>query len=181
MWLTSLRMLLGFCVVTGIFYPLIVFGIGQAFFSKEAEGTLLVREGRVIGSELIAQKFEGPRYLHGRPSAGDFATLPAAASNLGPTSEKLAVQVKAQKARWGEAAPAELLFASGSGLDPHISPKAARMQLERISAALHLDQTQKQRLNTLVEDMTEGPELGFLGPPRVNVLKFNLKLDEMFP
>src|SRR5207342_2147974 len=140
--------------------------------------------GMPVGSELLAQKFADPKYFQSRPSAGDtpYATVPSAASNAGPTSEALkkAVEERAADLRQrfsppaGVGLPSDLLTTSGSGLDPHISPEAARFQIAAVAAARGFDATQTEQLRTLVVFMTEPPQFGFLGEPRINVLKLNL-------
>lgn len=176
-------------LVTGVVYPLLVTLIAQAVFPHQANGSIL-RAGGVsplsplIGSELIGQHFEQPHYFWGRPSATDPVPTNAASStgsNLGPTSPALldAVRTRVEtirKAHPGQTGPipADLVTASASGLDPHISPAAADYQVTRIARARALDET---RIRTLVESNTEGRTFGLLGEPRVNVLKLNLALD----
>lgn len=178
---TAMRMLMVMTLLTGAVYPLFIYGAGRVFFPHAAGGSLVERDGVVVGSSLVAQKFTNPRYVRPRPSAADYATMPSGASNLGPTSAKLAAFVAEQRRQWGPEVPSELLFTSGSGLDPHIGPDAVLLQLERVAVARRLDRDQVERLRVLVAELTETPELGFLGPSRVNVLRFNLKMDELFP
>ena len=182
--LQSLRLTLLFTVLTGALYPLLVTGVAQLLFPRRANGSLVHREGRAVGSELLAQKFESPRYFHPRPSACDFATVPSGASNLGPTSAVLQSNVAARAAAFRRdhgvpndaPVPSDLLFASGSGLDPHISPEAARAQVGRVAAARGLD---SRHVAALVDRFVEPPQLGFLGEPRVNVLQLNLAVDNL--
>jgi potassium-transporting ATPase KdpC subunit len=175
-----------FTVLVGLAYPLLLFGIGQAAFRGGADGSLVTADGRVVGSRLIGQSFDAPGYFWGRPSAagdGDDATA-SGASNLGPTSRRLADTVQqrikallaADPGTTAADIPAELVTASGSGLDPDISPAAAHFQVRRVAAARGLD---PERVRALVRRHTQGRALGFLGEPRVNVLQLNLALDTL--
>ena len=186
--LTDLRRgavaLVAITVLVGLAYPLLMLGIGQVAFGGAADGSLVRRDGQVVGSRLIGQAFDAPGYFWGRPSAaGDgYDAGASGASNLGPTSQALADAVAERvdallAAHPGTTAadiPAELVTASGSGLDPHISPAAAAFQVDRVAAARRLDPA---RVRDLVREHTEGRDLGFLGEPRVNVLELNLALD----
>ena len=171
-------------VLTGALYPLAVTGISWLFFRDKANGSVVARDGKVVGSSLFAQKFESDRYFWPRPSAADFATVASGASNLGLTSAKLQQQVAERAAKLREAhhlsadaplAP-DMIYTSGSGLDPHISPEAARLQAVRVAKARDLDE---RRVFQLLDRSIEGPQLTILGEPRVNVLKLNLELDAM--
>ena len=180
-------MLLVLTVLTGVVYPLLVTAIAQVAFPRQANGSLVLMNGRVVGSMLLAQGSTNLANFWPRPSAAGFATVPSGASNKGPTSADLkrAVQERAAFLRRAHQlppdapVPADLLFASGSGLDPHISPQAARFQIARVAQARHFAAEQQQRLAQLVEQSIEPPQLGFLGEPRVNVLKLNLALDAL--
>lgn len=183
--LPAARLFVTLTVLTGVLYPLAVTGLASLLFPHRAGGSLVVRDGDVIGSELLAQKFNGARYFWPRPSAVDYATVPSAASNLGWTSAKLKASVlKREKSLkrshpYADDIPAEMLFASGSGLDPHISPEAARFQMERIAKARGFDSEKKRNLAKLVHRLIESPQWSFLGQPRVNVLLLNIELDEL--
>jgi K+-transporting ATPase ATPase C chain len=181
-------LLLLLTVITGGVYPLIVTGVAQLAFSKNANGSLILRDGRVEGSELIGQPFGDPRYFWGRPSATAPFPYNAAASsgsNLGPANPALNDAVKARIASLrgvspgsGEPVPVDLVTASASGLDPHISPAAANFQVSRVAKARTMSEMEVRKL---VAECTEGRQLELLGEPRVNVLKLNLALDAMGP
>jgi potassium-transporting ATPase KdpC subunit len=180
----ALTMLLALTLLTGVVYPLIVTGLAQMIFPQQANGSLMVREGKVIGSELIGQYFDEPKYFWGRPSATSPFPYNAAASsgsNLGPTNPVLIEAVKTRVAALRAAdpgneapVPVDLVTASGSGLDPHISPAAAQYQVKRVARARGLDEN---TVKELVARHIEGRQFGFLGEPRLNVLKLNLALD----
>lgn len=189
--LVSLRMLLLLTALTGVAYPITVTLLAKALFSGKASGSLISQDGHVIGSELLAQRFTTERYFWPRPSAGDdgtnYVTVPSSASNKGPTSGELMTIVQSRESAFRAAhavaadapVPADMLFASGSGLDPHISPEATRLQIKRVAVARNFDGSQTRRLAALVDQYVEPPQLGFLGDPRVNVLKLNLALDSL--
>lgn len=172
----SFRIYIVLTVLTGILYPLAFTGIAQLLFPKQANGSRAVVDGRLIGSDLLAQKFESPRYFWPRPSAADYATVASGASNKGPTSADLKKSIDLQREKFGADAPVDLLTASASGLDPHVSPEAARMQIARVAAARKLA---PEKLRDLVEQKVEGPQLGIFGEPRVNVLQLNRELDRL--
>jgi potassium-transporting ATPase KdpC subunit len=174
--LQSLRIYLVLTLLTGILYPLAMTGIAGWCFPTQAIGSRIVDNDKLVGSELLAQKFESPRYFWPRPSAGDFATVPSGASNKGPTSTDLKKSIDERRAKFGTDAPIDLLTASGSGLDPHISPEAARSQISRVAAARNIS---PQRISQLVDQTIESPQFGFLGEPRVNILRLNLTLDQL--
>jgi K+-transporting ATPase ATPase C chain len=168
--------------LTGIAYPLLITGVGRLFFVRQAEGSLIIDRGKVLGSELIAQKFTDSRYFWPRPSAVDYNPLPSGGSNLGPTSASLKDSIVVRRSRFaadGAPIPADLLCASGSGLDPDISPEAAHYQLERVAFARQLDKAQRTALLLLIDRYTEAPTIGILGQPRVNVLRLNMALDSL--
>jgi K+-transporting ATPase ATPase C chain len=178
---SSLRLLLVLTLVTGVAYPLLVWAVGQACFHHQAEGSLVVRGNTAIGSALLAQDTAGnPRYFQPRPSAAGYATVPSGAGNQAWTSGALAKTIAARRAAYPSdvAVPAELLTASGSGLDPDLSPTAIRLQLERVASARRLSSGQRAALDELVAQLTVG---GQLTPARINVLALNLALDARFP
>ena len=191
MWrqsLIGLRMTLMLTILTGLLYPGLVTGICQMIFPNQANGSLIVKNGHVIGSALIGQSFTRREYFQPRPSAaGNDGYDPTASggSNLGPTSQKLADRVKSSIAQFRKdnpdfagPIPADLVTASGSGLDPQLSPASISAQAPRVAVARGISINQIQQL---ASEFTEGRELGFLGEPRVNVMRLNIALDERFP
>lgn len=181
----ALIAILIFTLITGVIYPLVVTGIAQLVFPRQANGSLIVRNGQAVGSELIGQSFDDPKYFWGRPSATSPFPYNAAASsgsNLGPGNPALLEAVQARVATLKAAdptntqpIPVDLVTASASGLDPHISLAAAIYQVPRVARVRGLSEAV---VRALVNQVTEGRQFGFLGEPRVNVLKLNLALDE---
>jgi K+-transporting ATPase ATPase C chain len=183
--LTALRVTLFTLLLTGLAYPLVMTGLAQVLFPSKANGSIVKNEkGDAVGSELLAQPFSSPSYFQPRPSAAGqngYDGTASGGSNYGPTSQKLKERIAADTARLkkdnaGEP-PLELLTASASGLDPHLSPEVAQWQVPRIAKARGVAE---ERVRRLVEENTEGRDLGFMGEPRVNVLLLNLSLDKQF-
>jgi potassium-transporting ATPase KdpC subunit len=185
--LISIRLLFLLTLITGIVYPLLITGIAQVFFHNKAEGSLIKKDGVIIGSELIGQEFNSATYFRSRPSAVSYQTLPSGGSNLSWSDKRLNDLVTERKAAFlrenmlndTTAIPVEMLFASASGLDPHISPRAAFLQVERISQARGFSEDQKQKLITLVTKKTEKPQYSLFGEVRINVFLLNLELDKI--
>lgn len=169
--LQSIRALLVLTLITGVIYPLAVTLVGQSLFPVQAQGSLTS-----AGSALLAQKFSQNKYFWPRPSAGDYQTVASAASNLGPTSQKLKDRIAAERQRYPRdtEVPYELLMTSGSGLDPHISPSTAMYQAARVAQSRGMD---PQVVADLITATSEMSTFGVLGRPRVNVLRLNLALD----
>ena len=176
-------MLLIFTVITGVIYPLVVTGIAQVVFPQQANGSLIVKDGKAVGSELIGQQFDDPSYFWGRPSAANYNAAASSGSNYGPLNPALMdmvqTRIDALKAADPDNTlpiPVDLVTASGSGLDPHISVASALYQVRRVATARGLNEAE---VVALVNQYTEGRQFGFLGEPRVNVLLLNIALDEI--
>lgn len=185
--LKSIMLLIVFSVFTGLLYPLAISGIAQLIFPHQANGSLIYKDGQVIGSSLIGQQFSDPKYFHGRPSsAGEtgYDATSSSASNLGPTNKlliekvkKLAQQVRKENGlKSNTAVPSDLITSSASGLDPDISIDAALIQIPRIAKARNISE---EKLKNLVNEHIAGRQLGILGEPRVNVLELNIALDNL--
>jgi len=183
---TAIMMLLVLTILTGVIYPLVVTGVAQAVFPAQAAGSLVVKDGKAVGSLLIGQPFDDPKYFWTRLSATSPSAYNAGSSsgsNFGPLSDSLRDAVQARVAALRDAAatpsgpiPVDLVTASASGLDPHVSPAAAYYQVPRVA---HVRGLSEERVRTLVREHTEGRQFGVLGEPRVNVLQLNLALDEI--
>jgi K+-transporting ATPase ATPase C chain len=183
--LVALRMTAITMLLFGVVYPLAMTAIAQAIFPDKANGQLVVRNGRLVGSRIIGQAFTSPGYFHGRPSAAGtgYDAANSGGTNLGPTSSRLVDTVKravdaAKKENPSMPVPIDLVTSSASGLDPHLSPAAAMFQVPRVARER---QASDGEVRGLVASMIEGPQWGFLGEPRVNVLELNLALDERWP
>jgi K+-transporting ATPase ATPase C chain len=184
----AIRINIFLTILLGIAYPLAVTGVSQILFPHQANGSLITKNGQIIGSELLGQNFTKPEYFQPRPSAaGNDGYDPTASggSNYGPTNQKLIDRVKASVDKFHKdnpdyhgPIPADLLTASASGLDPDISPASAQAQATRVAKARGISEDQ---LNQLVARSTQSPDLGLIGEPRVNVLKLNLALDQQYP
>lgn len=186
--LAGLRMLLVMTVVLGVAFPLVIWGVGRIALDAQANGSQIERNGTVVGSELLAQKFDGPLWFHPRPSAGDYDTLASGGTNLGPNSPKLFALIAERRAEVAAEdsvpgapvapsdVPADAVTASFSGLDPHISPAYARQQTMRVARARGLA---PDRVSALVAAHTDGRQLGYLGEERVNVVELNLALTDL--
>jgi len=183
----ALKFLLVMTILTGILYPLLMTGLAQVTFHSKANGSMIIKDGKIIGSELIGQKFDSTIYFWSRPSAIGYNPVPSGASNYGPTSDTLKKLVTARRDSFAKmnsvadplSVPKEMVFASGSGLDPHISPEAALLQVDRIANARHFENNQKELLIKHINDLTETPQFLLLGENRINVLILNLDLDKL--
>lgn len=183
----SLKIFLFFTILTGILYPLLMTGIAQVIFSAKANGSLIVKDNIIIGSKLIGQQFDSTVFFASRPSVISYNPLPSGGSNFGLTNAKLKNLVNERKSQFIAFnnldsltyIPSEMLFASASGLDPHISPEAALLQVNRVARARHFDNSQKKRLLQSIKDLTEMPQFFCLGEDRINVLILNLELNRL--
>jgi len=183
----SLKIFLFIILLTGIIYPLFVTGMAQFLFPVKANGSLVVKDNKTIGSELIRQQFDSPAYFSSRPSAVSYNPLPSGGSNFGLTNAKLKNQVAEREKRFIAlnqldsltAVPSEMLFASASGLDPHISPEAAYLQVDRIVKFRGYTAEQQKEVIRLIKNLTEEPQFHLLGERRINVFLLNLGLDKI--
>lgn len=183
--ITSILMTIVTTILLGIIYPLVITALAQGLFHDKANGQLISRSGTIVGSQIIGQPFVSEDYFHSRPSAAGsgYDAANSGASNLGPTNHALIERVNTAVAQYksenpGQLVPIDLVTASGSGLDPHITPAAAAFQIPRVAKARGLSESQ---LRSLVALHTQGRQFGFLGEPRVNVLELNLELDSLAP
>ncbi len=183
----SLKIFFVLTILTGLIYPLLITGIAQLAFYNKANGSMVSLDNHLVGSALIGQEFDSSIYFSSRPSAILYNPLPSGGSNFGLTNAKLKKQVMARKEHFITVnhldsltnVPAEMIFASASGLDPQISQEAALLQVERVAKARKFNEDQKKELIQLVNDMTEAPQLTFLGKKRVNVFLLNLAVDKI--
>lgn len=185
--LITIKIFIAITVLTGLIYPLLVLFIGQILFPYQTSGSMILKNGKVIGSELIGQNFTGKNYFWSRPSAIDYNPLPSGASNFGLTNKKLFEQYMQREKIFSlknnlnsnVELPCEMLFASASGVDPHISLKSAYLQFNRIVSERNFNANQKEKLLNVIKKLSQRPQLGFLGKERINVLLFNIELDKI--
>lgn len=183
--LTSILYTIVTTVLLGIIYPLVVTGLSQLLAKDKANGQLITRNGITLGSRILAQPFSSPKYFHPRPSAAGtngFDATNSGGTNWGPTNQKLIDRVRADVSTWeaqnpGKPIPVDLVTASGSGLDPHITPAAADFQIATVAKARGVSES---AIRDLLQQYTEGRQFGFLGEPRINVLELNLALDDKY-
>jgi K+-transporting ATPase ATPase C chain len=181
---TAMLLFIAFSLLTGLIYPLFMTGVIQIAMPKQASGSLIVVDGKIVGSELIGQNFTSPSYFHGRPSAVNYAGNGSGASNFGPTNKNLMEQVSQRISEVrtennlssNATVPSELVLASGSGLDPHISMEGAMLQVPRVAVARGIPESE---VKVLVYQHTEPAQFGIMGQERVNVLNLNLALDKL--
>ena len=185
--ITGLRFLVLMIILTGLVYPGLVTIITSIFSPNKAQGSLVIKDGVIIGSELIGQNFDSQKYFWSRPSFNNYNPLPSGASNLGPLNPVLIKKITGKEEDFTQAnkikedlnIPPEMVTASASGLDPHISPTAAFLQISRIAEARGMDKAEQDKLIDLVNDLTENRQFSFLGEPRINVFLLNLKIDSL--
>ncbi len=183
----ALKFLLVMTLLTGIIYPVFLTGIAQVIFPEKSKGSLITKNGIIIGSSQIGQKFESSAYFWSRPSAVDYNPVPSGASNFGPTNTKLLTLFNERKNTFitgnslqdTTSVPMEMLFASGSGLDPHTSVDAARMQVKRIAEVRNFNASQEQKLNDLVNQFAQKRQFGIFGEERINILQLNIEVDKI--
>jgi len=184
---TAFKYLLVMIILTGVIYPVLMTGIARLIFPSKSNGSMITMDGKVIGSELIGQKFDDNRYFWSRPSATSYNAVPSGGSNYGPTSDTLKKLMISRRQHFAELnttgdtllVPGEMMFASASGLDPHISPESALIQVDRIAKARNLHASQREKLVAEIKNLSELPQYYILGRPRINVLKLNIELDRI--
>jgi len=185
--ITSIKLLLFLTVLTGIIYPLFIYLIAVTFFLEKSEGSFVIVNEKIIGSELFGQKFTSKKYFHSRPSEIDYQPIPSGGSNLSPTSKKLKSKIDSLRIDFiifnelpvNTDIPTDAVFSSASGIDPHISPANALLQSNRIVKERNFDANKKKQLIELINKLTEKPQYGFLGETRINVLILNIELDKL--
>jgi len=183
----ALKAFLFFTILTGIIYPLFITGISQILFPEKSNGSLIIKENSIIGSRLIGQQFDSKSYFASRPSAISYNTMPSGGSNLGLSNSKLLSIVRSLESQFltlnqldsASLIPSEMLFASASGLDPHISPEAARLQVKRICETREFTDDEEKSVIRLINELTESPQFLCLGQERINVLLLNIGLDRI--
>lgn len=183
----ALKFLIVMIILTGLLYPVVMTDIAQLTYPSKSNGSLILKNGKIIGSELIGQKFDSSVYFWSRPSIIGYNPVPSGASNYGPTSDTLKKLVESRRESFAgnnsitdiSTIPKEMVFASASGLDPHISPEAALIQVDRISEARKFNTNQKDKLFEIIRELTEAPQFFFLGQERVNVLMLNIEIDKI--
>jgi potassium-transporting ATPase KdpC subunit len=186
-FIISIKIVLTLTFITGILYPFSVTVISQFIFPSESNGSIIFNDGKIIGSILIGQNFESDKYFWGRPSSINYTPLPSGGSNLAPTSLLLKQQYEERKNKFimknrldtQVIVPQEICFASASGVDPHISIEAARLQVTRISSARSFDLVKTQKIYKLIDSLKTSPKFGFIGKTTINVLQLNLLLDKI--
>lgn len=185
--ITAFKLLLFMTLLTGVIYPVFIYLIAKTVFPQKSEGSFVKVNDRIIGSELFGQKFESKKYFQSRPSAIDYQPMPSGASNFAPTSQSLKSKVDSLRQAYivlnkvpeNTEVPPDAVLASGSGIDPHISPVNALLQSGRISEERNFDINKKRQLIELINRFTEGPQFGFLGDSRINVFNINIELDKL--
>jgi K+-transporting ATPase ATPase C chain len=183
----SIKIFLVMTILTGIIYPLLITLIGQTVFPTRSNGSLITINKKIVGSELIGQKFTSDKNFHSRPSAIDYNPLPSGGSNLSITSQTLKEIIQRRSFLFDSInhldknikIPVEMLYASGSGLDPHISIQSANLQIDRVCKARRYSEVQKNKLKDLIVNLSENRQLGFLGEKRINVLRLNIELEKI--
>jgi K+-transporting ATPase ATPase C chain len=174
--LTSVLLILVFTVLLGLVYPFAVWGISQIVFPHQANGSLIVKDGKTIGSEIIGQRFDSDKYFHSRLSVNDYDASNSGGSNLAQTNKKLIERINTDANKTEGQIPIDLITTSASGLDPHITPAAAEFQIKRVAQSRGVSE---EKVRQIVLQHTEGRLFGIFGEPRVNVLKLNLGLDKL--